>query len=181
MIQARRVTLYFDPPTVLGDDRDSFQGRWEDRLWLNVPGPFYGGATDNCWTGRLSAPRHVLYGGEHSTEYVYRQPRTPAETALLAEAAGQDPFLGYGCDGDARWTPQAVREWWRDRGRVLRYLSDRRSEWDDSDAAAGQGVAAAVRDFESYLGGGLATDLRIYLHWLEERRSPGPGDRLPAL
>ncbi|MGA5817126.1 hypothetical protein ACPC54_04595 [Kitasatospora sp. NPDC094028] len=58
------MTLYFDPTAGLGEDREAFRGRWEDRLWLNVPGPFYGGGTDNCWTGRLSAPRHVLYGGE---------------------------------------------------------------------------------------------------------------------
>ncbi len=115
------------------------------------------------------------------SEYVYRQPRTPAETAQLVEAAECDPFLGYGCDGDAHWTPRAVREWWRDRGRIVQYLSDGMSEWDDSDARAGQGVAAAVQDYESYMTGSLATDLRIYLYWLEEGRSPGHGDRLPEL
>ncbi|MGX1271278.1 ferredoxin [Streptomyces phaeoluteigriseus] len=174
------MTLYFDPLTVLAD-RDAFRGRWEDRLWLNVPGPFYGGETDTCWTGRLAAPAHVLYGGEYLSEYVHHQPTTPAETARLARAAGDDPFLGYGCDGDARWTPAAVREWWRDRGRVVRYLSDHKGTWDESDAAAGQGTAAAVRDFAAYIADGLAADLRIYLYWLEERRSPGPDDRLPEL
>ncbi|WP_171166384.1 ferredoxin [Streptomyces sp. I05A-00742] len=176
------MTLYFDPLTVLdGEDRDVFRGRWEDRLWLNVPGPFYGGETDTCWTGRLHAPRHVLYGGRHLSEYVYRQPRTPAETAALVEAAGDDPFLGYGCDGDSRWTPETVREWWRDRGRVAQYLSDHRSQWEESDVAAGQGVAAAVRDFKAYLDGELAADLRIYLFRLAEGRPPASGDRLPEL
>jgi hypothetical protein len=159
------MTLYSDPSTVLGDDRDAFGGRWEDRLWLNVPGPFYGGETDTCWTGRLLAPAHVLYGGQHLSEYVYRQPRTPAEVAALVEAADADPFLGYGCDGDWRWTPATVREWWHERGRIMQYLADGRRLWDDADERADQGVVAAVGDFESYLAGELASDLRIYLYW----------------
>ncbi|WAU78454.1 ferredoxin (plasmid) [Streptomyces sp. Qhu-G9] len=176
------MTLYFDPvTTVRSRDHNAFRGCWEDRLWLNVPGPFYGGETDTCWTGRLAAPAHVLYGGEYLTEYVYRQPRTPAETTVLVDAAGDDPFGGYGCDGDSRWTPEAVREWWRNRGQVLQYLSDQRSTWDESDAAQGQDIAAAVRDFESYIGGRLASDLQIYLYWLEKRQSPDLGDRLPEL
>ncbi|MFJ7273500.1 ferredoxin [Kitasatospora sp. NPDC098663] len=172
------MTLYFDPEEALGEDRDAFRGRWEDRLWLNVPGAFYGGETDTCRTGRISAPQHVLYGGEYLTEYVYRQPRNPAEAARLVEAADCDPFLGYGCDGDVRWTPEAVREWWRDRDRITYYLSGQ--DWDGIDWAE-QGVAAAVRDYTSYIAGDLAADLRIYLYWLEEGRSPTPDDRLPGL
>ncbi|MFF2657589.1 hypothetical protein ACFVUH_09530 [Kitasatospora sp. NPDC058032] len=42
-------------------------------------------------------------------------------------------------------------------------------------------MADAVRDYESYLSGGLATDLRIFLYRLEEGRSPIPGGRLPPL
>ncbi|MFE7191142.1 ferredoxin [Kitasatospora sp. NPDC057541] len=172
------MTLYFDSEAVLGENREAFRGSWEDRLWLNVPGPFYGGETDTCRTGRISAPQHVLYGGEYLTEYVYRQPRTSAEVARLVEAADCDPFLGYGCDGDAHWTPEAVREWWRDRGRITQYLSEH--DWDGIDWAR-QELRAAVRDYESYIAGGLAMDLRIYLYWLEEGRSPAPDDQLPQL
>ncbi|MFJ2651185.1 ferredoxin [Streptomyces sp. NPDC087420] len=174
------MTLYFDPLASV-TIAWHLPGVGEDRLWLNVPGPFYDGATDTCWTGRVSAPDHVLYGGEYLTEYVYRQPKAPADTALLIEAADQDPLLGYGCDGDSRWTPEAVREWWSERGRVTCYLSDNRSAWDESEVKWGQGIGAALRDFESYIAGGLATDLRISLYWLEELRSPSPDDRLPEL
>lgn len=45
----------------------------------------------------------------------------------------------------------------------------------------GPGRGAAVRRFEAYLAEGLATDLRIYLYWLEERRSPTVLDKLPEL
>ncbi|MEU1619655.1 ferredoxin [Streptomyces sp. NPDC005722] len=174
------MTLYFDPLPLLGDDRKVFGGRWEDRMWLNVPGPFYGAETDNCWTGRLHAPCHVLYGGEYLTEYVYRQPRTPDELARLVEAADEDPFAGYACDGDAHWTVESVREWWRERGRITSYLSAGEHRWEEADWA-GQGLAASVADYAAYIADGLAADLRVYLHWLEERISPTPGDRLPRL
>lgn len=87
-------------------------------------------------------------------------------------------MLGYGCDGDSRWTPVAVREGWRDRGRITEYLSAH--DWDDVDWVQ-QGVATAVRDYASYIAGSLAADLRIHLCWLEEGRSPSPGERLPDL
>ncbi|MBC9718950.1 hypothetical protein H9Y04_41130 [Streptomyces sp. TRM66268-LWL] len=71
------MTLYFDAAAVLFQAYPSFNGRWEDRLWLNVPGPVYGAETDTCATGRLEAPRHIHYGGPYFTEYVYRQPQSP--------------------------------------------------------------------------------------------------------
>ncbi|MFI1801455.1 ferredoxin [Streptomyces sp. NPDC020379] len=175
------MELYFDPVPLLGDTRESFQGRWSERKWLNVPGPFYGADTDNCGTGRLHAPALVLYEGEHFTEFVYRQPRTPEQLRQLVEAAQQDPFSGYGCDGDDRWTPAAVREWWRDRGRVRQHLTGRLGAWEADDERSGQGSAAAARDYAAYLDGELAGHLRIYLFWLERRRPPEPTDRLPEL
>ncbi|MGW0899935.1 hypothetical protein ACWD0G_23655, partial [Streptomyces goshikiensis] len=96
--------------------REYLLGKWEERNWLNVPGPFYGAVTDNCWTGRLVAPAHILYDDEqHSAEFVYRQPRTEAETYKILNAAANDPYAGYACDGDDHWTPQSVRAWWADR------------------------------------------------------------------
>lgn len=175
------MTLYFDPLTAIGDNLEAFKGRWEDRLWLNVPGPLYGAQTDNCWTGRLHAPAHVLYGGDYASEYVFRQPRTSTETAGLVQAAAEDPYASYACDGDTWWTPDLVREWWRERGRVTEYLAGGMSEWEEFDSRAEQGIVSAVRDFETYIAGELALDLRVYLYWLEERRSPGVGDRLPGL
>ncbi|WP_237546458.1 hypothetical protein [Streptomyces sp. SID5606] len=87
----------------------------------------------------------MLYEADHFTEYVYRQPRTAEELADLVEAAEAEAFGGYGCDGDAHWTPAAVREWWRDRGRIREYLAGRRADWEADDAKAGQGVAAPLR------------------------------------
>ncbi|MFJ8015566.1 ferredoxin [Streptomyces sp. NPDC096339] len=181
------MTLYFDAAAALFEAHPSYTGRWEDRLWLNVPGPVYGGETDNCGTGRLQAPRHVLYGGDYFGEYVYRQPKSPDEVQDVLMAIEEEPFGGYNCDGDQRWTPQLVREWWRDRGRVLEYLVDQAHEWGRFDAwMPSQCVVEGVRDFAAYIEGGadagsLEADLRVYLYWLEERRSPAPGDVLPDL
>ncbi|MFF2213681.1 ferredoxin [Streptomyces antibioticus] len=175
------MPLYFDPVPLLGDARELFKGRWTDRTWLNVPGPFYGADTDNCGTGRIHAPALVLYEGEYFTEYVYRQPRTTEQLRHMLAAAEEDPFSGYGCDGDEHWTVASVREWWSERGRIREYLADRRDVWEDDDATSGQGTAAAARDYAAYLDGELSTHLRIYLFWLDTRRAPTPGDRLPRL
>lgn len=175
--------LYWDPVAVLpvGEPEASFRGRWEERLWLNVPGPFYTGMTDNCWTGRLHAPRHVLYGGEHFGEYVFRQPTTSAEVLNLVEAAQDDPFQGYACDGDRRWSSESVRDWWRERARVAEYLESLLSAWSCSDRLEEREAAAGMRDFAGYLVGGLETDLRKYLFRLAEGRCPTRSESLPGL
>ncbi|MER5712292.1 hypothetical protein [Streptomyces sp. NPDC002122] len=123
----------------------------------------------------------MLYEADYFTEYVYRQPRTPDELQQLIEAAGAEAFSGYGCDGDTHWTPAALREWWHDRGLISEYLASRRTDWQAHDAKAGQRVAAAARSYAAYLDGELASHLRVYLFWLEERRSPTRADRLSHL
>lgn len=175
--------LFWDPIAALpdGEPEASFGGRWGDRLWLNVPGPFYTGIADNCWTGRLHAPRHVLYGGEYLGEYVYRQPATATEVLSLVEAAQNDPYCGYACDGDSWWTPGAVRDWWHDRARVTEYLAALLPEWSSSDIPEEQEAAEGLRDFSAYISSGLAVDLRRYLFRLEEGCYPGISRALPNL
>ncbi|MCX4547348.1 hypothetical protein OG709_29475 [Streptomyces sp. NBC_01267] len=175
--------LCWEPIAALpeGEPETSFGGRWEDRLWLNVPGPFYTGIADNCWTGRLHAPRHVLYGGEYFGEYVYRQPATTAEVLNLVTAAQEDPYRGYACDGDSRWTPEAVRDWWRDRGRVTEYLESLLPRWSSSDRSDEREAAEGLRDFAAYTAEGLDADLRKYLFRLEEGCYPKSSGPLPEL
>ncbi|WP_433891213.1 hypothetical protein [Streptomyces sp. CA-111067] len=173
----------WDPLTALpeGEPGKSFGGRWEDRLWQNVPGPFYTGMADNCWTGREYAPRHVLYGGEHLGEYVYRQPATPADVHRVVAAARDDPYGGYACDGDTWWTPGSVRDWWRDRGRVTEELATLLPGWSASENPEETEAAEGLRDYAAYIAGDLATDLRRYLFRLEEGRYPGAFATLPDL
>lgn len=180
--------MAWDPVAELTDeDRRSFgQGGerypyWETRLWMNVPGPFYTRDNDNCWTGRMEAPDNVMYEGRCFTEYVFRQPRNPAEVRALVRAADAEVTAGYACDGDERWTPWLVREWWADRGRVEEdlavALADFEQHGDEQNADAAVGARAA----RAYLAGPLAGDLRAYLFRLEEGRYPEAGERLPEL
>ncbi|MEU9030693.1 ferredoxin [Streptomyces sp. NPDC048383] len=168
------METYFDPVPLLGDARMSFRGEWADRKWMNVPGPFYGADTDNCGTGRIHAPELVLYEVRYFAEYVYRQPRTTEELWQRVGAAEDDPMMGYGygygygCDGDVHWTPTAVREWWRDRGRIREYLAIQRRRFEADDVKSGQRTPAAARDYAAYLAGDLVPHLRAYLFWLED-------------
>lgn len=64
---------------------------------------------------------------------------------------------------------------------MLEHLATGRRDWEDFDASYDQGTVAAVRDFEAYIADGLEQDLRIYLHWQLERRSPTEDAVLPTL
>lgn len=178
--------MAWDPVAELTDEeRKNFvrSGERAERLWLNVPGPFYTGETDNCWTGRMEAPDNVLYTAEsaYCTEYVFRQPRNPAEARAVAGAAWADSYAEYYCDGDLRWTPAGVCAWWADRGRVALHLAEALADFEAGSSAEAADAAAGVRDFQAYLDGGLAVDLRAYLFRLEEGRYPEAGERLPEL
>ncbi|WP_405788613.1 ferredoxin [Streptomyces sp. NBC_00029] len=160
---------------------DAWPDAWSDRNWRNVPGPFYGAVTDTCWVGREVAPDHILYDDESGQEFVYRQPRTPEETYRVMAAAWQDPMAGFASDGDERWTPELVREWWRDRGRVREWAVGLERSWsvsarpDEREAAGGAGAYVA------YIDDGLEEYLRGYVFHLAEGRPAGPSDRLPRL
>ncbi|WP_405582787.1 hypothetical protein [Streptomyces sp. NBC_01190] len=182
--------MSWDPLDALPPDEPdrSFPRRtcWPERHWLNVPGPFYVGMNDSCWTGRICAPANVCYGeyqgytGFHN-EYVYRQPRTPTEVLAVVEAAWSDPYSGYAYDGDEHWTPSAVREWWKDRGRVRAYVDALAAHWADSARADEREAAAGLREYGAYLRCGLAADLRRYLFRLEEGDYPAEGACCPEL
>lgn len=178
--------MAWDPVAELTDeDRKTFGtfGEGHERLWLNVPGPFYTGMTDNCWTGRMEAPANVLYAAEsaYCTEYVFRQPRDAAEVRAVVDAAWAEPIGEYFCDGDLRWTPAGVRAWWAGRGRVVEHLAQALADFEGGRSVEAAEAAGGVRDFQAYLEGGLAGDLRAYLFRLEEGRYPEAGERLPGL
>ncbi|MFE5723985.1 hypothetical protein [Streptomyces erythrochromogenes] len=155
--------------------------RWAERDWRNVPGPFYGAGTDTCWMGRLIAPAHVLYDDEWGAEFVYRQPRDTAQALALLGAVVQDPMVGYACDGDDHWTPELVRDWWRDRGRVREWAAALDRKWSVSSRAEEREAAGGGREYVAYIDADLAEDLRHYTFWLSEGRPAHPGEPLPSL
>ena len=195
---------YWDPlPTArrivaaLAVKRDIFEGVWTERNWRNVPGPFYGAATDSLAIGRLDAPHHIAYdddiGGGFGTEFVYRQPTDEAETEAMVSGALIETYSGYGWDGDDHWTPASVRAWWRDRGRVREWAlaiaadwgADTHPEWGSNGSVKYrrhyQDAARGHLDFVAYIDDGLEAYLRGYAFWLDQRRPPRPGEALPAL
>ncbi|WP_235583043.1 ferredoxin [Kitasatospora sp. Root107] len=164
---------YWDPLPSARELTDSMgYGRWEDRSWLNVPGPFYAGVTDTGLNGPYYLPEHVLSSDEHN-EFVYRQPANPREVAGLVEIADDEPAGGYAWDGDQQWTPEAVRLWWAGREKVRAWIAD---ELDDD-----QNESEALRRYAAYLDHGLEDYLRGYLFWLIKRREPRLGEELPTL
>ncbi|WP_203830077.1 ferredoxin [Actinoplanes palleronii] len=166
---------------LLGPTERYLRGRWADRDWRNVPGPFYGARTDNCWTGREIAPDHVVYEDEFGSEIVFRQPRDAVEVRLVLSAAWNDPYASYAVDGDAHWTLDLVRKWWSDRDRLAAWIDGLQRAWSVSERADERDNAAGLRDFGRYLAGGLEGDLRGYGFWLDHRRAPRPGETLPDL
>jgi hypothetical protein len=150
-----------------GSAETYLKGRWEDRNWRNVPGPFYGAETDTCRAGHTQAPANVLYD-ELGQEFICRQPRSSDEVRAVLDAAYQDPFDGYAWDGDDHWTPTAVREWWTDRARLVNWIDGRLR--DPSERQSKASLIAALLEFRAYVVGPLEADLQSYVTWLEERR-----------
>ncbi|MFI1280982.1 ferredoxin [Streptomyces sp. NPDC020858] len=155
-------------------------GRWSDRNWRNVPGPFYGASTDTMWHLLAEAPAHILCDDEDNSQgFVFRQPIDAAAVECVVRAAQLDCYLGFAHDGDQHWTVPEVRRWWRERRRIAEWINDVLPKWtaDTGNPAA----AAGLRAYAAYLGGELAEDLRLYAFWLDQRRSPTPEERLPEL
>ncbi|GLX39855.1 hypothetical protein Sros01_59280 [Streptomyces roseochromogenus] len=161
---------------------DYLLGKWEERNWRNVPGPFYGALTDNCWTGRLAAPAHILYDDEqHSMEFVYRQPRNEADTCKVLYAAVNDPYAGYACDGDDHWTADSVRAWWADRGRLVEWIDRASARWLASERPDEQEIVEGLNSYKQYVDGDLEAHLKAYIFWLDQHRVPLVGEILPSL
>jgi hypothetical protein len=171
-----------DPSFELPPAQEYMLGRWEERNWRNVPGPFYGALTDNCWTGRLVAPAHILYDDEeHSREFVYRQPRSDAEVRSVLLAAVNDPYSGYACGGNEHWTTETVRAWWSDRGRVQEWIGQAIAHWSSSQRQDERKVIHGLRDYAQYIAGDLRQHLREYTFWLDRGRTPLTNEYLPEL
>jgi hypothetical protein len=171
-----RLILGFSLPMTVDPIETWMHGRWEDRNWRNVPGPFYGAETDTCRVGPEAAPANVLCD-ETGQEFVWRQPRTTDEVGAVLDAAYQDPFWGYGWDGDDHWTPEMVRGWWQDRGQVLEWIDDELVRHRRRRDERGLSLVAFRRHLETE----LSDLLRGYVLWLDERRLAEDGEPLPDL
>ncbi len=138
------------------------------------------GPTPAGW-GRLIAPAHVLYDDEWGAEFVYRQPGDPEQALVLLGAVAQDPMAGYACDGDEHWTPDLVRHWWAERGRVREWAAALDRAWSVSSREEEREAAGGGRAYVAYIDAGLEEYLRHYLFWLSEGRPADSGATLPHL
>lgn len=154
-----------------GPPEDYLRGKWEERNWLNVPGPFYGAMTDTCVAGFPQAPGNVLYD-ESGREFVWRQPQTLTEMRNVLNAASADPFDGYGWDGDDHWTADAVLAWAERRDEVQAWIERAQSAAifiGAADNQAREAGLASLRAYSDYLNGPLDRDLELYATWLASR------------
>ncbi|MGW9211996.1 hypothetical protein ACWGR4_34125 [Embleya sp. NPDC055664] len=167
-----------DAPDAVGDrlanGHPFINGRWADRSWLSVPGPFFIGAGGVGPDARMAAAHFLADDGGLS--FVHRQPRTPREVCDFLGVAAIGPAGGCGWDGDEYWTPAAVRAWWADRDRVRAWIDARLA---DPDPAYHD--PATLRAFAAHLDHGLEDYLRGYLFWLITGRQPTRHDPLPPL
>lgn len=192
---ARNEHLYAEAP------ESYFCGLWDDIHPLNVPGPFYGAATDTCCDGPPLAPDSLLY--DHTGQgFVWRQPRTADETHALMSGASSDPFSGYAWDGDHHWTPRLVRAWWSRRldqqpavDLIVKHVAGPRPELPTEYAdllfrclpVGGYSVEARaqmsslVARYVSYRVDEMERDLRRYVFFLEVGVYPLSDAALPHL
>jgi len=169
--------------------RNVFSGVWAERNWRNVPGPFYGAATDSMALGCSEAPGHIVFdddfGGGFGREFIYRQPVNVGEVEAVVNVASIETYSGYGWDGDDHWSADEVRDWWRDRERVRVWAVELATDWGSDPYPKYLGhyrdAANALRDYVAYIDNGLRDYLRGYMFWLNEHREPDDGETLPQL
>ena len=95
-----------------------FQGKWEEKHWMNTPGPIYCGDTTSCGTGPPAAPNNVAVD-ESWQEVIYRQPVNRYELRQVVDAAWAEVVSGFGADGDLHWSYETIKEWWAEPRRQL--------------------------------------------------------------
>ena len=149
------------------DLSEFFPARFHEKHPLNIPGPIYGAETDTCGTGPMEAPNNVLL--DHTgREFVFKQAGDAHEFRDLLSAAICECFRGYGSDGDAHWRLSTIRDWWRNRGDMLR--QEIGAQWCKPES---------VERWKQALRGDAEGYLRIYAFFVENGRMPVADDSLP--
>jgi hypothetical protein len=158
-----------------------FQAKWNDKSWLNTPGPFYGANTDSCGTGPIHAPYNSGLDRE-DLEYIFKQPSNVEELRDVVTAAKVNVLSGYGCDGDSHWTMVLIQEWWERRQQLLQVCLG--SKFLSIDLASSPDPLARVyrrnaRYRLQYVRTELADYLGAYSFFIEEGRLPNESDTMP--
>ncbi|KQV15683.1 MULTISPECIES: hypothetical protein [unclassified Kitasatospora] len=180
--------MYWDPlPTarsMIAKGTDPFDGRWAERDWRNVPGPFYAAEIEAGQIAPRDAAEHIAYDDPKVGVFVSWQPVNVPETRALVA----DVLLGcegLAMDGDEHWTPDGVRGWWSERGRAREWALETAKNWESVSRTEGDesylAVARRLRAYADHIDGGLEAYLRGYVFWLAEHRVPERCEALPVL
>lgn len=158
-----------------------FLGKWEDKHWMNTPGPIYGGDTTSCGTGPLAAPNNVGVDEEWQ-EVIYRQPVNRYELRQIVGAAWSEVVHGYGADGSLHWSYETIKEWWADPRHKIEQELQRLYEAQLAlrDKKNYEGFSSLMR-WMDYLKDGVYQYLKVYAFFLDNGRIPTEGDKLPEL
>jgi hypothetical protein len=162
----------------LGHGEGDFLGRWDDKRPLNTPGPLYCGNADNSGPGPYEAPNNIFVD-DRGYPFILRQPANRFELRQILLAATNDPFSGYGADGNRHWSLVSIRGWWRGRHNLNALIAAWQINPLDRAGDDGYWFRAATDRWLQYLDDGMESYLRRYAFFLEEGRLPAHGDALP--
>jgi hypothetical protein len=89
---------------------NDFLGYWEEKHWMNTPGPLYClEPNPYAWgVGAYKVPNNVGLDSVGSS-VIYRQPVNSYELHRILEAAHDDEPETYGADGELHWTYETVK------------------------------------------------------------------------
>jgi len=167
----RQEVLPFQQPTT---DYLAFldNDHWGAKNPFNFPGPFYSGESDTCGTGLDQAPANVMLDA-NGCEFVFQQPATYYELLCVVNAAAVEVLDSYSSNGNDHWTTEICRNWWHNRGPLLRALQEEKIVKRNEEQA---------QLYFDYLQGAAEIDLRRYCYFLETGHYPATeGTALPAL
>ncbi|MCX6181201.1 MAG: hypothetical protein NT150_04655 [Bacteroidetes bacterium] len=154
------------------DTTATYQNDFSKKNSLNFPGPFYTLETDNCGTGQPEAPENILCDHE-GREHIFMQPQTTKELCNILTASLLDPFHSYAVNGNEHWNLQLIKEWWRNKHKLIDTLLSKEFEENNS----GQNFK-----YIEYLNGQAKEDLQRYAYFLENGKYPvGEGFVLPEI
>lgn len=100
----------------------TFQGRWTDRYFKNIPGPLYS-TSDNLMELMSSFldRKHIIY--DDVCEFVWRQPEDGHAAKETLIAMGHDCAGSFQVDGNHYWTPALVKDWWAERHALVEWAN----------------------------------------------------------
>ncbi|MFM7022431.1 MAG: hypothetical protein ACKOXB_05595 [Flavobacteriales bacterium] len=153
------------------DTTATYQNDFSKRSSLNFPGPFYTIETDHSGMGQPEAPENILCD-QDGREYIFIQPRTTRELCNILTASLLDPYSSYAINGNEHWNLQLIREWWRNKNRLIATLLSKDFEEHNN----GQNFK-----YIEYLNGQAKEDLQRYAYFLEKGKYPMGAVELPEL